>query len=46
MKERKHKLNFDEHLHSVKRARIEVEDETKKIVEGSNKGGIGKCQLQ
>ena len=27
-------------LHLVKRARIEVEDETKKIVEGSNKGGI------
>ena len=24
----------------VKRARIEAEDETKKIVEGSNKGGI------
>ena len=24
----------------VKRARIEVEDETEKIVEGSNKGGI------
>ena len=27
MKARKHKLNFDEHLHSVKRASIEVEDE-------------------
>ena len=25
--------------YSVKRARIEAEDETKKIVEGSNKGG-------
>ena len=36
MKARKHKLNFDEHLHSVKRARIEAKDETKKIVEGEN----------
>ena len=27
-------------MHSIKRARIEAEDETKKIVEGSNKGGI------
>ena len=27
-------------MHSVKRERIEAEDETKKIVEGSNKGGI------
>ena len=27
IKARKHKLNFDEHLHSVKRARIEAEDE-------------------
>ena len=26
---------LDEHLHSIKRERIEVEDETKKIVEGS-----------
>ena len=34
IKARKHKLNFDEHLHSVKRERIEVEDETNKIVEG------------
>ena len=34
------KLYFDEHLHLVKRARIETKDETKKIVEGSNKGGI------
>ena len=34
------KLNFDEHLHLVKRERIEAEDETKKIVEGSNKGVI------
>ena len=34
------KLNFDEHFHLVKRERIEAEDETKKIVEGSNKGGI------
>ena len=34
------KLNFDEHLHLVKRARIEAEHETKKIVEGLNKGGI------
>ena len=34
------KLNFDEHFHLVKRTRIESEDETKKIVEGSNKGGI------
>ena len=34
------KLNFDEHFHLVKRARIEAEDETKKIVEVSNKGGI------
>ena len=34
------KLNFDEHLHLVTRERIEAEDETKKIVEGSNKGGI------
>ena len=34
------KLNVDEHLHLVKRTRIEVEDETKKIVEGLNKGGI------
>lgn len=40
IKARKHKLNFDEHLHSVKRARIEAEDETMKIFEGSNKGGI------
>ena len=40
MKERKHKINFSKHLHSIKRARIEVEEETKKIVEGSNKGGI------
>ena len=37
---RKRKLNFDEHFHLVKRERIEAEDETKKIVEGSNKGGI------
>ena len=37
IKERKHKLNFDEHLHSVKRVRIQAGDETKKIVEGSNK---------
>ena len=28
------KLNFDENLHLVKRERIEVEDETVKIVEG------------
>ena len=34
------KLNFDECLHLVKRERIEVEDETKKIVEGLKKGGI------
>ena len=34
------KLNFDEHLHLVKRARIEYEDETNKIVEGSKKKGI------
>ena len=27
------KLKFDEHLHLVKRERIEAEDETKKIVE-------------
>ena len=27
-------------MHLVKRARIEAEDETKKIVEGSNKGDI------
>ena len=27
------KLNFDEHFHLVKRERIEVEDEAKKIVE-------------
>ena len=27
-------------MHSTKRARIEAEDEIKKIVEGSNKGGI------
>ena len=40
MKARKHKINFSKHLHSIKRARIEVEDETKKIVEGLNKGGI------
>ena len=40
IKERKHKLNFDENLHSVKRVRIKAEDETKKNVEGSNKGGI------
>ena len=39
IKERKHEVNFDEYLHSVKRARTKVEDETKKIVEGSNKGG-------
>ena len=26
IKARKHKLNFDEHLHSVKRERIEAED--------------------
>ena len=39
IKARKHKLNFDEHLHSVKRERIEAEYETKKIVEGSNKRG-------
>ena len=38
IKERKH--NFDEHFHLVKREWIEVEDETKKIVEVSNKGGI------
>ena len=38
IKERK--LNFEEHLHLVKRERIEAEDETKKIVEGLNKGGI------
>lgn len=40
IKGRKHKLNFDEQLHLVKRARVDVEDETKKIVEGSSKGGI------
>ena len=40
IKKRKHKLKFDEHLHSTKRARIEAEDEIKKVVEGSNKGGI------
>ena len=40
IKARKHKINFDEHLCSVKMARVEAEDETKKIVEGSNKGGI------
>ena len=34
------KRKFDEHLHLVKRTRIEAEEETKKIVEGSNKGGI------
>ena len=34
------KINFDEHFHFVKRERIEAEDETKKIVEGLNKGGI------
>ena len=28
------KLNFNEHVHLVKRARIEAGDETKKIVEG------------
>ena len=33
-------LNFDEHFHLLKRTRIEAEDETKKIVEGLNKGGI------
>ena len=38
IKERK--LNFDEHLHLVKRERIEAEDETKNIAEGSNKGGM------
>ena len=27
-------------MHSVKRARTKAEDETKKIVEGWNKGGI------
>ena len=27
-------------MHLVKREKIEAEDETKKIVEGSNKGGI------
>ena len=27
IKARKHKLNFDENLHSVKRERIEAEDE-------------------
>ena len=27
-------------MHLIKRARIEAEDEIKKIVEGSNKGGI------
>ena len=37
---RARKLNFDEHFHLVKRERIEVEHETNKIVEGSNKGGI------
>jgi len=39
IKGRKHKLNFDEHLHLVKRARIDAEDETEKILEGLNKGG-------
>ena len=34
------KLNFNEHLHLVKWTRIEAEDETKKIVEGSKKGVI------
>ena len=40
IKARKHKLNFDEHFNSIKRERIEAKDETKKNVEGSNKGGI------
>ena len=42
IKARKHQLNFDKHLNSVKRERIEAEDEIKKIVEGENI----KCQLQ
>lgn len=40
IKGRKHKLNFDEYPHLVKRERVDAEDETKKIVEGSSKGGM------
>ena len=34
------KLHFDKHFDLVKRGIIEAEDETKKIVQGSNKVGI------